>query len=352
MKRLCKASRGQALTCRAVVLSFFLMLWCWTNLAQAVTVPVMVDYFDAGTFSSSSPDGITHIPATCLFAIVDDEDDMVYIVDRAGIVQGQFSVAPYSNYASGIAYIPEGPYAGHFAIIDDSADKVFMVAYSGGSPVAEFSTAAFGSSYPQGITYVGSGTYAGNLAIVDSNTDYVYFVDFDGVLQGSFAIGPSGCTNPMGITFIAGSEYLAVIDGSLNDVFLFDQSGNLQDQFDVGYVSTSSYGIAYDACTGDLAVVSDGQDEVFFFDIRGTVVKTISLYDLGCTSPMGIVYDPVQKVYAVVDNAGEEVFFVDADSGGLVGQCDISAFSVGATGITSGPGAGTFSPSLTQEKLF
>ncbi len=158
----------------------------------------MVDYADTGNFGALSPDGITHIPATCFFTIIDDSVDMVYIVDRAGIVQEQFTVGPYSNYASGIAYIPEGPYAGHFAIIDDSARKVFIVAYSGGSPVHEFSTAAFGSTNPQGITYVASGTYAGNLAVVDPTTDFVYFVDVDGNLHGSFAIGPSGCTNPMG----------------------------------------------------------------------------------------------------------------------------------------------------------
>ncbi|MEW6520621.1 MAG: hypothetical protein AB1461_14545 [Thermodesulfobacteriota bacterium] len=304
----------------------------------------MVDYFDAGTFSASSPEGISHIPATCFFAIVDDEDDMVYIVDRDGIIQEQFSVAPCSNYASGIAYIPEGPYAGHFAITDDSADKVFIVSPSDGSKVAEFSTATFGSADPQGITYVTSGPNAGNLAIVDRISDSVYYVDVEGNPQGKpFPLG-TGCTYPGGITFMAGSEYLAVVDYSLNDVFLYDQAGNLQDQFDVGFLSTLSYGIAYDACTtGGLAVVSDGQDEVFFFDIRGTVVKTISLYDLGCTSPMGVVYDPVQGVYAVVDNAGEEVFFIDADSGALVSQCDISAFSLGAAGITYGPGAGYFS---------
>jgi len=319
------------------------MLWCWTNSALAVTIPVMVDYFDTANLGALSPDGITHIPSTCYFAIVDDSVDMVYIVDRAGIVQNQFPVGPYSNYASGIAYIPEGVYAGHFAITDDSVDKVFIVAYADGSLVAEFPTTTFGSANPQSITYVSGGTYAGNLAIVDPTTDYVYFVDFAGNLQGSFPIGSSGCTYSGGITFISGTEYLAIIDYSLNDVFLFDQSGNLQDRFDVGFVSSSSYGIAYDTCNEDLAVVSDGQDEVFFFDIRGNVVKTINLFDLGSASPMGIAYDPSQSVYAIIDNAGAEVFFVDPESEALVAQCDISAFSPSAKGITYGPGAGNFS---------
>jgi DNA-binding beta-propeller fold protein YncE len=343
MKRLFIAVCRRGLTHRAVALCFFTMLWCCANSALAVTVPVMVDYFDTANFGAQSPDGITHIPTTCFFAIIDDEDDMVYIVDRAGIVQNQFTVAPYSNYATDIAYIPEGPYAEHFAITDRSARKVFIVASTGGSPVHEFSTAAFGSNSPYGITYVASGPRAGNLAIVDPTTDFVYFVDFAGNLHGSFPIGPDGCTNPYGITFMPGTEYVAIIDYSLNDVFLFDQSGNLQDRFDVGFVSSSSYGIVYDACNEDWAVVSDGQDEVFFFDIHGNVVKTINLFDLGSASPMGVAYDPSQKVYAIIDNAGAEVFFVDPESEALVAQCDISAFSPSAKGITYGPGAGNFS---------
>ena len=66
----------------------------------------MVDYFDTGSFGSNSPFGITFIPTSGNFAIVDNGVDEVFIVDSKGILQSQFDTTAFgSNNPQGITYI-------------------------------------------------------------------------------------------------------------------------------------------------------------------------------------------------------------------------------------------------------
>ena len=72
------------------VISFWAILCCLPSFTLAqVTIPVLVDYFDTGGIGSNSPDGITYISTGIYagnYAIVDDLADKVFIVDPSGIL--------------------------------------------------------------------------------------------------------------------------------------------------------------------------------------------------------------------------------------------------------------------------
>jgi glucose/arabinose dehydrogenase len=62
---------------------------------------------DTAAFGSGNPTGITYIPTTGGFAIVDNADDEMYIVDSSCTLQGQCDTAAFgSGNPTGIAHIP------------------------------------------------------------------------------------------------------------------------------------------------------------------------------------------------------------------------------------------------------
>ena len=82
---------------------FFLILFfglCGT--APAITVPVMVDHFDTGTFEANDPHGITYISSSGNYALVDFINDKVYITNPSGIKQSEFDISVYCNNPQGI----------------------------------------------------------------------------------------------------------------------------------------------------------------------------------------------------------------------------------------------------------
>jgi hypothetical protein len=158
-----------------VALAFVFILFGASGPAQAqLTIPVMVDYFDTATPGATTPDGVTYIPPSGNFAMVDDVQDKVIIVDSDGFFVSEFDTTPFgSTAASGITYITSGPRAGNFAIIDDIQDEVYIV---NGTGVLQdqFDTAKFNAFSPQGIAFISSGAFSGDLALVNSaNPDEV-----------------------------------------------------------------------------------------------------------------------------------------------------------------------------------
>ena len=106
-----------------------------TPAMAAITVPVMVDYFDTAAAGATNPQGVAQITSGALvghFAVVDSTADEVYIFDPDGILKSQFDTGALgSTNPQGITYISSGPYEGNFALVDNSADKIFVVDTSG-----------------------------------------------------------------------------------------------------------------------------------------------------------------------------------------------------------------------------
>jgi DNA-binding beta-propeller fold protein YncE len=322
------------------VLGLFVLLSCAANSAFAqLPVPLMVDYFDTGGFGATSPNGVTFIssgPYAGNYATVDDTPDAVFIADRNGILKHQINV-PVGTTATGVAFMPDTQY---FAVTDSILDEVFIF-NAAGSLQSNFDTAAFGCSNPQGITFITEGSFTGNFAIVDSTADVVFIVSGSGSLVGSFSTGGFGAVNPTGIAYMPGAGTLAVIDDSLDDVFIVDFSGLLQRQFDVGFVSTSSLGVAYEPSSGIFPVASANlnQPEIFFIDGDGEVATIFSTLNFSSTQATGITYIPTTQQYAIVDMDTDRVYFVNTD-GSNPTSCSINAFSTSPMGITYIPQTG------------
>jgi len=314
------------------------------------TLPVMVDYLDTAGSGATIPQGVACITSGSLagnFAVVDSTAAEVFILDPKGVLKGQFDTAGFSTTPTGITYISSGAYGGDFAIVNNgtssTTDKIFVV-NSSGVEQHQCNTSLFGSSIPQGITFIPSGPFTGNLAVVDSSADEVFIVDFDCNLIDHFdTSGFSG--SPYDIAYDSARDFFAVLDGATGFIVtLTDTSGTVQDDFGVQFVAGTPRGICYMPTTGNYAVVDDSKNEVFIINIESQFLSSFNTAIFGATDPVDLTYIPTTGNYAIVDNDGDEVYFV-TPAGVKQDQCDISAFSNDVKGITflpSGPFAGNF----------
>lgn len=316
--------------------------------AQA-PVAVMVDYFDIGTFGpgvgSNTSEGIAFIPPTGDYAIVDSANlvEKVFVVNSSGVLQSQFDLTYSANpNPSGITYITTGSLAGNFAVVDDTADDIFIID-SSGVLQSQCDISAYSTS-PQGIAYDPTNGY---FAVVDSSADEVFFFDSACVFQFQFdTSGFSG--SPAGVTYIDTGSFagdFAIVDrGTPREVTVVNHSGLVQHQFSSAFVAPSPRGIVFNPNTENFAIVDDTSDEVFSLNGEGSLAGGFQTSIFGSFAPKSISFIPTSGNFAVVDDGGDEVFIVNS-SGTLQDQCDISAFSGAARGITyvsSGTYAGKF----------
>jgi len=139
--------------------------------------------FDIQTFgiSSSIPTGIAFVSVTGHLAITDTGRQAVLFVNpsRPGKLKSQLSTgAVESTGPSGLTFFPAG--TGLFAVVDSSADEVFIL-NNNGTLMSRFDTATvLSSTAPQGIAF---NPTAETLAIVDNNSDSVSIVSFPGLLD-------------------------------------------------------------------------------------------------------------------------------------------------------------------------
>jgi DNA-binding beta-propeller fold protein YncE len=329
---------------------FFAMQLCGASTVGAqAPVAVMLDYFDIGTFGpgvgSDTSEGIAFIPSTGDYAIIDSTnlDEKVFIVNSSGILQSQFDLTYNLNpNPSGITYITTGSLAGNFAVVDDTADDIFIIDSSG---VLQSQCDISGkSTSPQGIAYDPS---TGYFAVVDNSADEVFFFDTACVFQFQFdTSGFSG--SPGGVTYIDTGSFagnFAIVDrGTPREVSIVTPAGVVQHQFSAVFVSTSPIGIVFNPNTENFAIVDNNSDEVFSLNGEGSLAGGFQTSIFGSFAPKSISFIPTSGNFAVVDDGEDEVYIVNS-SGTLQDQCDISAFSGAARGITyisSGTYAGKF----------
>ena len=65
-----------------------------------------------------------------------------------------------------------------------------------------------------------------------------------------------------GITPISGTDMVAVVDNSADEVFVANSKGVLQARFNTSWFSLTSQGIAFDSTDNVFAMVDSGDDEV------------------------------------------------------------------------------------------
>ncbi len=352
MKSMSRYSGNGQFGIRITVITFLIFITGGYLPAYAgSTIPVMVGHFNISDAGAVMPSGITYSPETGNYAITDSTNRNVYIVDPDGVLQNQFATDPLvpsgQTHPQGITCITTGTFAGNYAIADDHMDEVFIVSKNG-ELRDNFDTSSFGAANPMGIAYITSGSLAGSLAIIDY-WHGVYILNCEGEVQLQFDTGFLEST-PRGVTFCASSGCLAIVDAHDN-VYVVDCEGVVQRRFNIGFVSQGVGGISYNPDTGEL-VAADSHKECFVFNLEGEFFASFSTALFGSTSPVGITAVLSSGDFAVVDDAGDEVFFVNSQ-GDLQGSCDISGFSDRAGGITYIPSTGDFAiADYSKKKIF
>lgn len=327
MIRFIKPYRRRIFVFGMVVISLWILLFSFTSTSFAQpTIPVLVDYFDTGTFNSFHPDDIVYNSATGNLAIVDNVEDKVYIVDPSGDKLSEINTVAFgSSRPRGITFISS---SGNYAIVDDLADEVFII-NSSGTLQGQFDTAAFGATNPQGIAYIPA---TGNFAIIDEYADEVFIVNSSGTLQGQFDTAALGSISPKGITYISATGNLAIVDWSSDEVYIVNSAGVQQDHFDTGFVSGGATGITFDSQNGIFRIIDQTAAEVFTLNAEGHILDQFSTLNFGSTSPVGITHISGTDNFAIVDDADDDVYIVNS-AGEYQNQCDISVFSNFPTGI-------------------
>lgn len=334
---------------------FFAMLLLFTSLVLCTgrqnaladtTIPVMVGYFDIRNAGAVTPEGVARIPGSGDYALVDEGQAQLIIVDSRGNYKSNCDTSVFgSNDPTGITYISSGPQAGNFAVTDELDEEIYIV---DASCVLQdqLDTTVYGLNNPQGIAFISSGPYEGDLAYVTPGTpDEVFIVSMDGTTLRLKFNTPTTATNPHGLAYIDSGRYsgnLAIMGLSSRDVFVVDVNGILQDKFDIGSISTAPYGITFNSSAGNIEVIDKTADEIFSFNADGRLFDSFSTVVFGSSSPKGITYvdsGPMADTWAIIDNENDTVFYAKSD-GALQDSCAVPPNITDPSGIAFIPETG------------
>ena len=178
--------------------------------------------FDISSFAPK-PQGIAHIPGTDTFNIVDSSAHELFRVASNGTLLGQFDTATFgiNSFApSGVAYLQDTDYG---AITDVRRDIYFADPWKRpGRIVGQLTTRILVSTAttPQGIVQIPEN---GHLAVVDNTADEIFVMDHRGVLQARVDTEDSiGFPDPRGIAYDHKNQIFAVLDHSKQKVFFLN----------------------------------------------------------------------------------------------------------------------------------
>jgi DNA-binding beta-propeller fold protein YncE len=300
--------------------------------AHATRVPLVLSQCSLAESGAASPSGITFNTSTAKFAVTDDSDDLVYLLNADCSVDSTFSTSVLgSNSPQGIAYDPVND---GYAIVDNSADEVFF-ADAAGDFVGRCDTAAIGATGPSGITYRSDSNL---FVLVDSTADQAYVIDRS-VLSGEacnvideFDTGVFGSNAPVGLTFVPGTGQFVEVDSGVDEVFILSNTFLLQDQFDTsaGFGSSSPEGIVYLPGTGTYYTIDSGTDLLTELDAEGTSALFCSTAAVGANSVVDIAVKPGSGEIAVVDSAVDTVYILDDSTCALVRTFGIGGAEINA----------------------
>lgn len=285
-------------------------------------------FFSTSAFGSTQPNGITYDTTSGEYVLVDSSADEVYFASTTGLLNGSCDLAAIGITApSGIAH---DPISNTYAITDTTQDEVFLVdgSVTNGSScnlVGQFDTTTFGSTSPSDVAYL-PGT--DEFAVVDSSADEVFLVSKLGVLADQFDTASGfGSTNPTGIVYDFTNDRYHVVDSSADEQLIVDARGTTSFACDTSlFLSNAPHGATINPSTGELAFVDDVTDQVYIINPSTcTLIRQIGLGLVGATDPSGVAYLPLTNELAVSDDSGNEVYFINYSSGLLTSQCDTAS---------------------------
>jgi uncharacterized protein YjiK len=234
--------------------------------------------FSTSAFGSNQPSGITYLPPTNNFAIVDSGQHEVFFVAADGTKESQCNISGFSDFASGITYISA---TDNLAVLDENQDQVFIFDTGCNQLVDQFDIGTFGINAldAKGITSVPGGlSPAGQFEIVDSETDAAIRIDpaRPGRIQSQFSTRAFGFDNPEGIALIGDTDNFAVVDSDAAAVSIIGSKGDLRGKFDISEFTTAARGIAFDSDNHRVAIVDSDVGQVVIFDLPGLVELPIT----------------------------------------------------------------------------
>jgi DNA-binding beta-propeller fold protein YncE len=159
----------------------------------------------------------------------------------------------------------------------------------------------------------------------------VFIVDNQGKLQSQFDTS-SFSPEPQGIAYDSAADRYVIADSTDAELFFVSTTGVLLSQCDTsGPGINQPIGIAFNSATGFYAITDIATDEVFIVNSACTIQAQFDTLVHGAADPRGITYRPDTDQYEVIDATGNEFYIFDASAGGLgnlVAQFDISASSI------------------------
>lgn len=182
-------------------------------------------------------DGVT-IPEGGGWIMADSGADDFFVTDTAGAILTSFPVG--QSDVRGVAYVEDGAWVDHLAFADKSDDMIYLMDLDGviqGSLTTEFI-----ADEPFGLSYIGtteSHNYENHLAFTSKkNGDgEIYIINQNGALQKTITVG-SYAPNPQGVAHLAGTDKLMVVDLDFR-VSIIDFDGVVLNQY-----NTASWGFS------------------------------------------------------------------------------------------------------------
>jgi hypothetical protein len=169
----------------------------------------------ACTPANPSPNDVTYDPGTDTLWFVDNDNNAVLNMTRAGACIGGWTFIPPSSNPVGIVYRRT---TGTLFISSTGQVTEWSLAGAplpGGFPFVPPS----GSTFLSGITHVPA---TGNFLITQSGGTTLYEVDPGGALLSTTPLAPFGIVNTQGVHYNPEQERLLVVDNSLSTTFVFD----------------------------------------------------------------------------------------------------------------------------------
>ena len=159
----------------------------------------------------------------------------------------------------------------------------------------------------------------------------MFIVDNQGKLQSQFDTS-SFSPEPQGIAYDSAADRYVIADSTDAELFFVSTTGVLLSQCDTsGPGINQPIGIAFNSATGFYAITDIATDEFFIVNSACTIQAQFDTLVHGAADPRGITYRPDTDQYEVIDATGNEFYIFDASAGGLgnlVAQFDISASSI------------------------
>jgi streptogramin lyase len=215
---------------------------------------------------SSDPSGITYISSTDRLIISDAEINEtvgipfqgvnIWEINSSGGVEGTGDTTAFSDEPTGISFDPNFGSNGRFFISDDIGDRGIYVIDPGSD----------------GLPGGGDDTSLGFI-----NTSNV------------------GSADPEGVTYgvVGGQEVLFIADGVDNEVYKFDLSGQLLDNWDTTIFGLDDpEGIEFDPVSGNLFLIKTPDTSLFEVTIDGTLVNEYDISAANLDTPAGVALAP------------------------------------------------------------